>query len=199
LGLDTKAQEETSPEGEDFGDQNEIILPSITEDDLQVQGSEQESLSKSSLADISKNAALNGAIPTTVYTSATNARPNDILLHVGFYDTFSSFHPVVPFINSMLDTIKNDLVEKFPGRGYTLLIQIKDCARGISATDKQFPSAVREMMNLASAISTLSVENRKECCVPLLKFIQDIYSKPELEENLKEVLKIFERRIMKWS
>jgi U3 small nucleolar RNA-associated protein 6 len=195
LGLDQKAQEDKTAEGEDFGDQNEIILPTITEDELQ-EKPEGELVSDSSLADISKNAALNGAIPMMVYTSATTARPDDILLLVGFYDMFLSFFPAVPFINSMLDTIKNDL-GKFPGRGYTLLVQIKDCARGMSPQDQKFPSVVREMMKLASAISTLSVDNRKECCVGLLKFIHELSEKPELEENLREVLKIFEKRVMK--
>lgn len=200
LGLDEKAKEENAAMGEDFGDQNEIILPTITEDDLQTKDSDkQDPISDSSLADISKNAALNGAIPTMVYTSATTTRPNDILLRVGFYDMFSSFLPTVPFINSILDTIKKDLTEKFPGRGYTLLVQIKDCAWGLSPNDPQFPSAVREMMNVARGISTLSVEYRKECCVGLLKFIQDLYAKPEVEENIREVLKMFEKRVKKWS
>lgn len=199
LGLDNESQTEKNAwDGKDFGDQNEITLPTITENDLQADGSEGEPILNSRLADISQNAALNGAIPTMVYSSATTARPNDILLLVGFYDMFLSFHPMVPFINSMLDTVKRDLGEKFPARGYTLLVQIKDCVRGVRADNENFPTAVREMMSMAHVISTMSIENRKECCTGLLKFIQSLSEVPDLEENVGEVLKIFERRVMKW-
>jgi hypothetical protein len=199
LGLDNKSQTEGNAwDGKDFGDQNEITLPTITENDLQADGSEGEPMLNSSLADISSNAALNGAIPTMVYSSATAARPDDILLFVGFYDMFLAFHPTLPFINTMLDTVKHDLADKFPERGYTLLVQIKDCVRGVRADNEDFPTAVREMMSMAQAISTMSIENRKECCTGLLKFIKSLSEMPDLEENLGEVLKIFERRVMKW-
>jgi U3 small nucleolar RNA-associated protein 6 len=199
LGLDDKSRmEEKAWDDKDFDGQNEITLPTITADDLETDGSKTESILNPRLADVSKNAALNGAIPTMVYSSATSACPNDILLLVGFYDMFLSFHPIVPFINSILDTIKHDMGEKFPGRGYTLLVQIKDCIRGVRADDAKFPAAVREMMNMAHAISSMSMENRKECCTGLLKFIQGLSEMPDLEENIGEVLKIFQRRVMKW-
>jgi U3 small nucleolar RNA-associated protein 6 len=199
LGLDKPKEEVMEDKGE-FEDRDEIALPTITEEELQkTDGPRLDPLLTSPLTDISTNPALNGAIPMAVYSSAIASRPDDISLVVGFYDIFLPFYSGLPFVDSALDTVKKHLEETFPLRGKTLLIQIKDHARGIETTDKRFPSAIRTMMATASAIPSLVIKERKECCVGLSQYLEQLSHTSGLEENLQKVVKIFQGRVEKWQ
>ena len=110
---------------------------------------------------------------------------------------FLSFYARLSFIDSALDTVKQHLREKFPGRAKTLLIQIKDHARGIASTDKRFPSAIWEMMKSASSIESLSLKERKDCYVGLSEYLQQVLGTEGLDENLRKALKIFQGRLKK--
>jgi U3 small nucleolar RNA-associated protein 6 len=199
LGLD-KAQEQVSEDLNAFQDQDEITLPTITEEELQkTDGPQLDPLLTSPLTDISKNPALNGAIPLAVYSSAITTRPDDICLVARFYDMFASLHPRVPFINLALDKVKEHLEETFPGRGQTLLVQIKDHARGLDPTSKGFPAAIREMIKAANRISSLSIPERKECCKGLLRYLEGVSLIEGLDENLQKAIKLFEGRLRRWQ
>lgn len=199
LGLD-KAQEQVSEDSNAFEGQDEIILPTITEEDLRrSDGPRLDPLLTSPLTDISNNPALNGAIPLAVYSSAITTRPEDISLIAGFYDMFASLQSRVPFINSALDRVKKHLEETFPGRGMALLVQIKDHGRGLDPVGKEFPSAIREMIKTSNSISSLPFPERKECSTRLLRYLEGISLIQGLDENLQKVIKLFERRVRKWQ
>ena len=181
-------------------DQDEITLPTITENDLQkAEGPRLDPLLTSPLTDVSTNPALNGAIPMAVYSSAIASRPDDISLLVGFYDVFVQFYPTLRFAELALNTVKQYLVEKFPGHGKTLLIQIRDQVRGVKPTDRQYPAAFRRMMKTAAAIPTLSVKERKQCCMGLLQYLDDVDQTAGLDENLQRVVNIFQGRVKGWQ
>lgn len=198
LGLDKKEDVEMEDKS-DFKDENEIVLPRITQEELQKDGPRLDPLLTSPLTDVSSNPALNGAIPLAVYSSAITSRPDDINLVAGFYDIFVPFHSGLSFIDSALEKVRKHLEEKFDGRGKTLLVQIKDQFRGVEPTDKQFPAAMREMMKMANAIPKLQVKERKECCSGLLLYLQKVSQTERLDENLQKVIKILQGRVGKWQ
>lgn len=198
LGLD-KREEEVVEDTSGFEDRNEITLPTITQEELQKDGPRLDPLLTSPLTDVSTNPALNGAIPLAVYSSAITSRPNDISLVAGFYDVFFPFYSGLSFIDSALETVRNYLEEHFGGRGKTILVQVRDQARGIGPTDKRFPGAIREMMKIANTIPELPVKERKECCSGLLQYLENVLQTNGLDENLEKVIKIFQGRVRKWQ
>lgn len=199
LGLDKQEYKMVDDES-GFDDQNEITLPSITQEELQkTDGPQLDPLLTSPLTNASTNPALNGAIPLAVYSSAIASQPDDISLVAGFYEIYVSFYSGLSFIDSALETVKGRLVEYFPGRGKTLLIQIKDHARGIEATDKRFPVAIREMMKTANAVPKLPLKERRECCTGLSEYLEKISKTDGLDENLQKVIEIFQGRLGKWK
>lgn len=179
LGLDTDTIPIDTTERED-----QIQLPPITEEELD--GGPRLDLLTSPLTDASTNPALNGAVPLSVYSSAVSSRPDDISLLAGFYDVFLPFS--MSFIDSALNTIRTRMEEMFPGRGLTLLIQIKDHARG-----KPFPAALREMMKTTKAIPSLPLHERKECCAKLISYLDSLDG---LEVNLQQVVKVLRGRVL---
>lgn len=206
LGLDKREENEKEMVMEDNGngfgeDQNEITLPTITQEELQKtdDGARLDPLLTSPLTNVSTNPALNGAIPLAVYSSAIASRPDDVSLVTGFYDVFLPFYSGLSFIDSALETVRKHLEENFDGQGKILLIQIKDQARGIEVTDKRFPGAIREMMKMANRIPTLQMKERKECCSGLLRYLENVSLTDGLDENLQKAIKIFEGKVRKWQ
>ena len=198
LGLNEQ-KEETVVETDASLDQDEITLPIITEEDFKKQdGPRLDPLLTSPLTDASTNPALNGAIPMTIYSSAIATRSNDLSLVVGFYDVFLQFYPALSFVDAALDSIKQHLVDKFPGRGKTLLIQIKDHARGLQPTDQRYPTAIRGMLKTAVDIPTLPANERKECCEGLLQYLDMVSHEDGLDENLQKAAEIFQEKVRGW-
>ena len=199
LGLD-KQEDKMVEDKTGFDDQNEITLPTITQEELQkTDGPRLDRLLTSPLTNVSTNPALNGAIPLAVYSSAIASRPDDVSLVAGFYDVFLSFYSGLSFIDSALDTVKGQLMEYFPGRGKTFLIQIKDHTRGIEVTDKRFPAAIREMMRTANAVPKLPLKERRECCIGLLEYLEKVSKTDGIDANLQKVIEIFQERVGKWN
>jgi len=197
LGLDNKEDEVTDDAGELEG--NEIQLPTITEEELQkTDGLHLDLPLTSPLTDISTNPALNGAVPLAVFSSAIASRPDDISLWAGFYDVFAPFYSRLSFIDSALNMVKSHMEDIFPGRGLTLLIQIKDHAKGIESTDKSFPAAIREMIKTANAIPSLPMRDRRGCCAGLIQYLAGISEKNGLDVNLQQVIKVLQGRVENW-
>jgi len=198
LGLDTTADNVVEDTSELEG--NEIQLPTITEEELQkTDGPQLDPLLTSPLTDAAINPALNGAVPLAVYSSAIASRPDDISLSAGFYDVFLPFCLTLSFIDSALNTVKSHMEEKFSRRGLTLSIQIRDHARGIHITSKNFPSALREMMKMADGIPSLPLRERKECCATLMTYLDGLSAMDGLDVNLKQVVKVFKGRVGQFS
>jgi U3 small nucleolar RNA-associated protein 6 len=198
LGLD-KTQEIMEDDSGFEDRRDEIRLPAITQEDLQADGPRLDPLLTSPLTDISTNPALNGAVPKAIYSSAIASRPDDITLVVGFYETFSLFHSSLSFVDSVLDTVIQHLKEKFPGRGKTLFVEIKDHGRGIEATDEEFPAALRSMIKTASAVTELPTKERKECCEALSEYLDNLLRISELDKNMYKALEIFRARVERWQ
>jgi U3 small nucleolar RNA-associated protein 6 len=193
LGLDHTKEEVTEDRGEFEG--NEILLPTITQNELQTDV-RFDPLLVSPLTDVTKNPALTGAIPMAVYSSAITSRFDDISLAAGFYDVFAPFHSKLSFIDSSLATVKNHLEEVFRGRGKTLVVQVKYHARGITPLDKRFPGALREMMKTASVVDTIPVREQKEFREGLKMYLEEVLQMDGLDESLEKVIKIFYERIV---
>jgi U3 small nucleolar RNA-associated protein 6 len=194
LGVD-KPHPEIAEDKTGFEDHNEIMLPTITENELQKKEGEFDPLLTSPLTDVTTNLALNGAIPMAVYAEAIAARPEDVSLVAGFYDVFVEFYLALSFIGSALDTVKQHLQETFPARGKTLFVQVRDHARGFTPLDKQFPSAIREMMKTAASANTLPGRDRRQFCEGMTTYLEKILHTDGLEESLVKVLKIFLVRV----
>lgn len=185
LGLDTTdTMIDTNIELED-----QIQLPPITEEELDGGTSPRLDPLTSPLTDASTNPALNGAVPLSVYSSAVASRPDDISLLAGFYDVFLPFS--MSFIDSALNAVKSRMEDMFPGQGLTLSIQIKDHARG-----KPFPAALRETMKTTSAIPSLPLHERKECCAKLVSYLDSLDG---LEVNLQQVVKVLRGRVSSYE
>jgi U3 small nucleolar RNA-associated protein 6 len=198
LGLD-KAPDEIMEDETEFEDRDEITLPTITQEELQADGPRLDPLLTSPLTDMSTNPALNGAIPMAIYSSAIASRPDDIALVAGFYETFSLFYAGLSFVDSTLENVVQHLEEKFPGRAKTLFIEIKDHARGIEATEKEFPAALGLMIKTASAVTKLPMKERKECCVALSEYLESLLQTRGLDENLRKAIGIFKARVGRWQ
>jgi len=201
LGLDEhRTQPQIDDGSADFEDKDEIVLPSITAEELEKEDNvKMDPLLTSPLTNVATNPALNGAIPLAIFNSAVDTRRDDGTLAAGFYDVFLSFLSELGFMNSLLDTVKEHLEGKFPGRGKTVLIQMRDCARGIDVTDKAFIGVVREMMKFEGKVKELLSKERKECCVGLSEYLRKVMAVEELDENLKIALHLFQQRVDSWS
>ena len=200
LGLDKVSRVEVADDA-DFNGADQIALPSITQEELtRSDAAEQEKdLLLSPLTNADTNPALNGAVVMAIWTSAIESRPDDIILVAGFYDVFEPFYAGLSFIDSAMVAVKECLEKRFPGRGKTLFIQIKDRARGIEPFDPRFPSALREMINTANAVPSLPSKERDICCSDLLAYLEKLSATPKLDENVQKVVSIFEGRINKWQ
>jgi U3 small nucleolar RNA-associated protein 6 len=194
LGLDN-AREETSEDKTDFADRNEIALPTITQNELQKVDVRLDPVLISPLTDVSTNPALSGAVPMAVYSSAVASRPGDISLAAGFYDIFASFHPRLSFASSAMDSIKEHLEMMFAERGKTLLVRVKDHARGITPLDRQFPSAIRAMMTTSSEATRLPEREQKEFRQAIGSYIDELLETTDLDESLSRVLRIFHSKV----
>ena len=204
LGLDKEETTSMEEDALEFDKRDEIQLPAITAEDLEKQDRGEGSkldpvLATSPLADVARNPALNGAIPLAVYDSAVGTRPEDISLATGFYDVFVPFYSGLQFIDAALDKVRAHLEEKFPGRGRTVLVQIKDHARGIDVADKTFPGTLREMMKTANTVPSLPLKERKDCCAGLQKYLDDLLGTPDLDEDLYKAIEIFRGKVAKWQ
>jgi len=204
LGLDKVETTSVEDDVLEFHKRDEIQLPVITAEDLEKQGEGEGAtldpvLTTSPLADVATNPALNGAIALAVYDSAVGTRPDDISLATGFYDVFAPFYSGLRFIDAALNKVKAHLEEKFPGRGRTVLIQIKDHARGIDVMDKNFPGVLREMMNTANTMTSLPVKERKDCCAGLQKYLDELLDIRDLDQNLRKAIEIFRGKAAKWQ
>jgi U3 small nucleolar RNA-associated protein 6 len=198
LGLDNLPKEDVMDDTGFEGD--EITLPSIAQGDLsKTDPGQEKDLLLSPLTNVATNPALNGAIIMAIYSSATESRPDDVSLMAGFYDIFERFYARLSFIISILETIKTDLENKFPGRGKTVFVQIRDHARGIDPRDVKFPSALRDMMKTANAIPSLLEKERKICVTDLLRYLESISDIEGLDENVQKVISIFMGRVSKWK
>jgi U3 small nucleolar RNA-associated protein 6 len=191
LGLDEQPVEEKELE---FHERDEIQLPLVAEEETEKQGGD---VLEGPLADVKANPALNGAIPLAVWDSAISTRPEDIALAAGFYDAFTPFHASLQFIDGALDKVKSHMEDKFPGRGRTILLQIKDHARGVVVSDAKFPSVLRTMMATANAIPSLTLRERRDCCVGLISYLDELLS-GDVEENLRKAIEIFRAKVVKW-
>jgi U3 small nucleolar RNA-associated protein 6 len=198
LGLD-KAPDEIVEDETVFEDRDEITLPTITQEELQADGPRLDPLLTSPLMDMSTNPALNGAIPMAIYSSAIASRPDDIALVAGFYETFSLFYSGLSFFDSALDKAVQHLKEKFPGRGKTLFIEIKDHTRGIEVMEQEFPAALGLMIKTASAVMKLPMKERKECCVALCEYMEMLLQTHRMDENLRKAIGIFKARVGRWQ
>jgi predicted metal-binding membrane protein len=101
-----------------------------------------------------------------------SSRPEDIALAAGFYDVFVPFHASLPFIDGVLDRVNLAHMEDwFLGQGWTILIQIKDFARGIAVSDAKFPIVLWTMMTITNMIPSLTLQERRDCCVSLVSYL----------------------------
>jgi U3 small nucleolar RNA-associated protein 6 len=194
LGLDEEQKQYVEETELEFHERDEIQLPLVTEEETEKQ---QGDVLEGPLADVKANPALNGGIPLAVWDSAISTRPEDIALAAGFYDAFAPFHTSLQFINAALDKVKAHMEDKFPGRGRTVLIQIKDHARGIALADAKFPGILRTMMTTANTIPSLTLRERRDCCVGLISYLDELL-KSDVEENLRKAIEIFRGKVVKW-
>lgn len=197
LGLDNEKPVEEDVR--EFHERDQIRLPQIDDEGEKEDGVKLDPILTSPLVDVAKNPALNGAIPLAVYDSAIQTRSEDIILAAGFYDVFAPFFSGLRFINAALDKVKARLEEKFPGRGRTVFIQIKDHARGIPVSDTKFPSALREMMKAAKEVPSLPFKERKDCCAELQKYLEELLKTQDMDENLRKAIEIFRGKLAKWQ
>jgi U3 small nucleolar RNA-associated protein 6 len=193
LGLDEQKEPVKETELE-FHEQDEIQLPLMAEEETEKQGGD---VLEGPLVDVKANPALNGAIPFAVWDSAISSRPEDIALAAGFYDVFAPFHASLPFIDGALDKVKAHMEDRFPGRGWTILIQIKDYARGIAVSDAKFTGVLRTMMTITNTIPSLTLQERRDCCVGLISYLDESLT-GDVEQNLSKAIEIFRGKVTKW-
>lgn len=193
LGIDTVDEDggDLDKLADDMADNHDIIaLPELAQESypsLQ----EDKSLDFHTLQSIESNQALDGAIPITIFDTATSTIPNDPSFAYSFFDLFSSFTNI-----SCYKTLIHHVVEHMqitsPNSIETGICFTKEPLIGIEPTDPAYPVAFKTAISRLST-SLENVEGKSKLYDNVLRYIHDtIYAERDtpLDPSLSKAVRL---------
>lgn len=145
LGLDEKIEAPKQQESVDDLDADMIMMPKITEEDINPSASD-DTVNEAALQTLNSTPALSGAIPLAIFDSAIKAFDYDDRFGHEFFDMVFEFEDI-PCLQKVLSHILDVMQESKPASPHTLICYIKLPTAGIQPTSAQFPRALGTVLS----------------------------------------------------
>lgn len=145
LGLDEKIEAPKQQESADDLDADMIMMPKITEEDINPSASD-DTVNEAALQTLNSTPALSGAIPMAIFDSAIKAFDYDDRFGHEFFDVVFEFEDI-PCLQKVLSHILDVMQESKPASPHTLICYIKLPTAGIQPTSAQFPGALGTVLS----------------------------------------------------
>lgn len=181
LGLNEKVEAPTQQGSVDDLDADMIMMPSITEEDINPTARDA-TVDEAALQTLNSTPALSGAIPLAIFDSAIRSFDyNDVFAHE-FFDMVFEFGDV-PCLQKILSHILDIMQESKPASHHTLVCYIKYPTAGIRVTSAEFPRA------LGAALSRLQEHRQKpEVSKEVISWLRPVGNTTGLDPSIQKVI-----------
>ncbi|KAL3466676.1 U3 small nucleolar RNA-associated protein 6-domain-containing protein [Aspergillus heterothallicus] len=182
LGLDREIDASQPEASVDDLDADMIVMPKITEEDINPSGPEDNDNIKAALKTLNSTPALSGAIPLTIFDSAIKNFDYDARFGHEFFDMVFEFVDV-PCLQRILSHIVDVLQKAKSASHHTMICYIKLPTAGSQPTSADFPRA------LGAALSRLQ-EHRQNPQVAreVVSWLSPIKKTKDLDPSLQKAL-----------
>lgn len=183
LGLDEESQKPKQIESEiDNPDADMIALPSLTAEDINPSTGEDGGVDQVALQNLNSTPALGGAIPLTIFDTASKNFDNDDRFSQEFFDMVWEFQDV-PCLNKILEHVIETMRVNKPSSPRTQICYIKFPTAGIPVTSAEFPRA------LGSSLARLrEYPLGKDLARQVVNWLQPIQATKDLDPSLQQVI-----------
>lgn len=183
LGLDEASQQPKPAQEADMDfDADMIALPSITAEDINPSTGEDGEVDQVALQNLNSTPALSGAIPLTIFDTATKNFDNDDRFGQEFFDMAWEFQDA-PCLGKILEHVVETMRANKPSSPRTQICYIKLPTAGISATSAEFPRA------LGISLARLrEYPLGKDLARQVINWLQPIQATEDLDLSLQRVI-----------
>ncbi|CAG8948422.1 unnamed protein product [Penicillium salamii] len=183
LGLDEESQKPKAVEaGLDDRDADMVALPSLTEEDINPTMEDNAEVDQVALQTLNATPALSGAIPLTIFDTASKNFDHDDRFSQEFYDMVWEFTDV-PCLLKLLGHVLETMQANKPSSPRTQICYIKFPTAGIPVTSPEFPRA------LGSSLARLrEYPLGKELARQVVSWLQPLQATKDLDPSLQQVL-----------
>jgi U3 small nucleolar RNA-associated protein 6 len=151
LGLD---EERKAPEGPDEEDDNMMMLPEISAEDLDPEANKGvEEVNAAALERLANAPAYTGAIPLAIFNAAMKEFNEDSDVANDFFDLVATFD-TVPAARKILDTIYARLQETAPDSADKIICEAKMHTFSVAPTSVEFPAALGQAIAVVKSGSS---------------------------------------------
>ena len=151
LGLD---EEKKAPEGPDEEDDNMMMLPEISAEDLDPEANKGvEEVNAAALQRLANAPAYTGAIPLAIFDAAMKQFNEDSDVANDFFDLVATFD-TVPAARKILDTIYTRLQDTAPDSADKIICEAKMHTFSVAPTSVEFPAALGQSIAVVKSGSS---------------------------------------------
>ncbi|KAJ5551163.1 RNA-processing protein HAT helix [Penicillium sp. DV-2018c] len=181
LGLDENQKEHVEGPGLDDHDADEIALPMLTAEDINPSTDGQE-VDQVALQNLNSTPALSGAIPLTIFGTATKHFNNDDRFGQEFFDMVWEFQDA-PCTGKILEHVVETMRENKPSSPRTQICYIKLPTAGVSVVSAEFPRA------LGISLARLrEFHLGKDLARQVIDWLQPVQTTENLDPSLQKVI-----------
>ncbi|KAJ5582274.1 RNA-processing protein HAT helix [Penicillium sp. DV-2018c] len=181
LGLDENQKEHVEGPGLDDHDADEIALPTLTAEDINPSTDGQE-VDQVALQNLNSTPALSGAIPLTIFDTATKHFNNDDRFGQEFFDMVWEFQDA-PCTGKILEHVVETMRENKPSSPRTQICYIKLPTAGVSVVSAEFPRA------LGISLARLrEFHLGKDLARQVIDWLQPVQTTENLDPSLQKVI-----------
>lgn len=184
LGLDEESQKPKQVEGPglDDHDADMIALPSITAEDIDPTTGEDEEVDQVALQNLNSTPALTGAIPLTIFDTASKNFNHDDRFDQEFFDMVWEFQDA-PCLLKLLEHVLEIMQANKPTSPRTQICYIKLPTAGIPVTSAEFPRA------LGGSLARLrEYPLGKDLARQVVDWLQPLQATKDLDPALQQVI-----------
>lgn len=182
LGFDEERPNPVEEAGLDDPEADMIALPSITGEDVNPSMGDNHEVDQVALQNLNSTPALSGAIPLTIFDSASKNFNYDDRFGQEFFDMAWEFQDA-PCFHKILEHVVETLRANKPSSPRTQICYIKFPTAGISVTSAEFPRALGQ-----SLARLREYPLGKDLARQVVNWLQPIQATKDLDPALQQVL-----------
>jgi U3 small nucleolar RNA-associated protein 6 len=198
LGLDIdRSKQAITDEGFDA---DMITLPDVTAEDVNPSLAKEDGVDEDALQNLASAPVLTGAIPIAIFDSAMKQFSGESALAEQFFAMFAEFDQL-PCIKRILQHVLSHLQETSPQSVHAIICSFRMQLFGIRPTSPDFPSALRDSLQLLSSGIQPHSDTKAQLSVaairqilPLLRATEDA-DEPALRKVLASSLRKYARSL----
>jgi U3 small nucleolar RNA-associated protein 6 len=188
LGLD---EERKAPEGPDEEDDNMMMLPEISAEDLDPEANKGvEEVNAAALERLANAPAYTGAIPLAIFDAAMKEFKEDSDVANDFFDLVATFD-TVPAARKILDTIYARLQETAPDSADKIICEAKMHTFNVAPTSVEFPAALGQSIAVVKSCSSkVAPAGQSKLAENAIFYFLSLFAKQkdEMDEGVVRVL-----------